>query len=163
MTKKKVPMIYIPTNLSTRDKIKQSTMLKKSIKQYKKGKFYTRKKVNSFKSKLSPHIVKARKIYNIYSIIPSDTLAKKTGCSIVSLKKIVKKGQGAYFSSGSRPNQTAKSWGYARLASSITGGKASLVDYNILNNGCNSKSKAIILSKKARIVVGMRKTPSITL
>ena len=33
-------------------------------------------------------------------------LSKKTGCSIKTLKKIVKKGMGAYYSSGSRPNQT---------------------------------------------------------
>ena len=46
--------------------------------------------------------------------------------------EIVKKGQGAYYSSGSRPNQTGHSWGRARLASSITGGKASAVDYKIL-------------------------------
>ena len=119
----------------------------------------------SFKSKSSPHIVKARKIYNVDSIIPSKTLAKKTGCSIASLKKIVKKGEGAYFSSGSRPNQTAKSWGYARLASSITGGKAAAIDYNILENGCKLKSGALRLAKNARIKhgFGRRKTSSITL
>ena len=69
-TKKTVPQRYIPTKLSKRDKTKQREMLKKSRKQYKKGKYYTRKKVKSFKSKSSPHIVKARKIYNIDSIIP---------------------------------------------------------------------------------------------
>ena len=53
---------------------------------------------------------------------------KKTGCSIEALKKIVNKGEGAYYSSGSRPNQTSHSWGYARLASAITGGKAAAVD-----------------------------------
>ena len=40
------------------------------------------------------------------------------------ISTIIKKGQGAYYSSGSRPNQTPHSWGYARLGSSISGGKA---------------------------------------
>jgi len=55
---------------------------------------------------------------------------------------------GAYYSSGSRPNQTAKSWGLARLASSVTGGKSSLIDYNILLNGCKKNSKALKLATK---------------
>jgi hypothetical protein len=41
----------------------------------------------------------------------------------------------AYYSSGSRPNQTAKSWGLARLASSVTSGPAA-VDFNIIDEGC---------------------------
>ena len=77
-------------------------------------------------------------------------LAKKTSCKPSALSKIVKKGQGAYFSSGSRPNQTAHSWGMARLASSITGGKAAAVDYNILEKGCSKNSKALKLAKKSR-------------
>ena len=62
----------------------------------------------------------------------------------------MRKGKGAYFSSGSRPNQSAQSWGLARLASSITGGKAAAVDYNIINASCNHKKKAFILAEKAR-------------
>ena len=160
-TKKTVPKRYIPTQLSIRDKKTQREMLKKSRKQYKKGKYYTRKKVKSFKSKTSPHIVKAKKIYNIDTIVPSKILADKTGCSKSTLDKIVKKGEGAYFSSGSRPNQTGKSWGYARLASSITGGKAAAVDYNILENGCKLRSKALKLAKesKKKHGYGKRKTP----
>ena len=88
----------------------------------------------SFKSKTSDHILKARKIYKLDKITPSKELAKKTGCSIASLQKMVKKGQGAYYSSGSRPNQTATSWGIARMASDITAGKAA-VDFNILDEG----------------------------
>ena len=65
----------------------------------------------------------------------------------VSLKDIVSKGEGAYYSSGSRPNQTAKSWGYARLASSITGGNASVVDMHILEKECSNNSKALKLAK----------------
>jgi hypothetical protein len=145
-----VPRRYLPPSLSLKDKKKQSKMLIKSKKLYKKKQYYTRKKVKSFHSKTSNHILNARKTYNIDSIVPSKELSRATGCSLDSLQKIVNKGEGAYFSSGSRPNQTAQSWGIARLASAITAGKAAAVDYNILEEGCDHKKKAFKLAKKAR-------------
>ena len=63
-------------------------------------------------------------MYNIDKLTASNALAKATGCNKKVLQKMIQKGQGAYFSSGSRPNQTAHSWGRARMASGITGGKA---------------------------------------
>lgn len=144
------PKRYVPSRLTRKDKKKQKKEINKSRKAYKKGKYYTRKKVKSFKSKESAHVVKAKKIYGVKNISANSKLAKKTGCSISALRKIVKKGQGAYYSSGSRPNQTGHSWGRARLASSITGGKAAAVDFNILESGCKSGSKALRLAKSAR-------------
>jgi len=141
-----VPIRYIPKFLNKKDTKKQHRELKKSRKLYKKGIYYTRKPVATFKSKPSNHITNARRIYSIENIAPSPALALKTGCSVKALKKIVSKGEGAYFSSGSRPNQTAQSWGYARLASAITGGKASAVDYSILQSGCKKSSKALRLA-----------------
>ena len=61
-----------------------------------------------------------------------DKYAKSSGISKGTLEKVYKRGLGAYYSSGSRPNQTGHSWGIARLASAITGGKAAAVDFNIL-------------------------------
>jgi len=147
---KNVPIKYLPTSLTNKDKKKYSRELQKSRKAYKKGKYLTRKRVKSFKKKPSKHIIAAQKIYKIDNITASPLLAKKTGCSVSALKKIVKKGQGAYYSSGSRPNQTGHSWGRARLASAISGGKAAAVDYNILENGCKKNSKALHLAKKSR-------------
>lgn len=43
---------------------------------------------------------------------------------------ILSKGRGAYYT-GSRPNQTASSWAYARLASVIVGGPARKIDKDI--------------------------------
>ena len=146
----KIPVRYLPKKLSKKDKKKQVQMLLKSRKLYKKKKYFTRKKVASYKSKVSNHVVEARKIYNVENITPSKELASKTGCTVAALKKIVNKGAGAYFSSGSRPNQTAQSWGLARLASSITGGKAAAVDYDIINKGCQHNKTAFILASKAR-------------
>ncbi len=156
-----VPIKYLPKRLTRKDKAKQKKQLKKSRAAYKKGIYIHRKPLKSFKNKKSQHILNAEKLYKVNKIVVNNNLAKKTGCSIKALNKIVKKGQGAYYSSGSRPNQSAHSWGIARLASSISGGKAAAVDYNILEEGCSSNSKALKLAKKSRIKngYGTRKVP----
>ena len=144
----RVPLRYLPLRITRKDRAKQVRALSRSRKAYKVGKYYQRPKIASFKNKKSDHIVRAIKMYGVDSIVPGPELARKTQCSVSALKQIVKKGEGAYYSSGSRPNQTARSWGIARLASSITGGKASAVDYAILERGCNHKtSKAFRLAK----------------
>jgi len=150
-----VPLRYIPSGLSKKDRKKQAKMLKKSRKLYKQKKYYTRKALPSYKHKVSEHIVKARRMYKVDKIGPTKEFAQATGCSINALKQIIKKGQGAYFSSGSRPNQTPKSWGLARLASALTGGKAAAVDYDILERGCSgTNSVALKMAKQARVVYG---------
>lgn len=146
----KINLRYLPKHLSRKDKKLQGSELLKSRKLYKKGIYYTRKNVSSFKSTKSQHIIKAEKMYNVNKIGVTNELSKATGCSKKSLAKIINKGAGAYYSSGSRPNQTSQSWGIARLASAITSGKAAAVDYNILKEGCNSTSKALKLAKKAK-------------
>ena len=147
---KKVPLRYLPKKLTLKDKKKQIQMLNKSRKLYKKGIYHTRKNLKSFKSKKSSHILTAKKMYNVDKIGATNELAKKTKCSKETLAKIIQKGEGAYFSSGSRPNQSAQSWGVARLASSLTSGKAAAVDYSILEKGCQKNSKALKLAKKAK-------------
>ena len=147
---KKVTLRYLPKSLTRKDRIKQYKMLQKSRRMYKTHKYYTRKKVASFHSKESQHSKDAKKMYNVETIGATNELAIKTGCSKQALAKIINKGEGAYFSSGSRPNQTAQSWGIARLASAITSGKAAAVDYNILEKGCKPNSKALLLAKKSR-------------
>lgn len=156
-----VPIKYIPKRLSKKDKAKQKKQLKKSRAAYKKGIYIDRKPLTSFKNKKSQHLINAEKLYKINKVVINNNLAKKTGCSIKALNKIVKKGIGAYYSSGSRPNQSAHSWGIARLASSISGGKAAAIDYNILEEGCIKNSKALKLAKKSRIKngYGTRKVP----
>ena len=153
----KLPIRYIPFRLNKKDKQSQLKMIMRSRKDYKKKIFVTRKKLPSFKSKLSPHILKARSIYKTKKIFPNKYLSKATGCSINGLEKIVRKGEGAYFSSGSRPNQTAQSWGLARLASSITGGKAAAVDFPIIEASCNHSKKAYKLAIKSKKKYGFGK------
>lgn len=141
---------YLPDTLSRRDKTRQRKELTKSRKLYKQHKYYTRKAVKSFTSKPSKHVIRARKLYGVDHIKPTRELSKQTGCSLKGLRQIVRKGEGAYFSSGSRPNQTAQSWGRTRLASSITGGNASAVDFHIINKECSHDKQAYRLAQKPR-------------
>jgi len=160
---RKINLRYLPKRLTARDKKKQAQMLLKSKKLYRKGKYYTRKPVKSFQSKTSSHILKARRMYGVEKIGATDELARKSGCSKAALAKVINKGAGAYYSSGSRPNQTAQSWGYARLASAITAGKAGAVDYNILHNGCSPGSKGYKMAElaKRKYGHGQRRVPKV--
>jgi hypothetical protein len=142
-------MNYVPSSLSTSDQQKQKRMIAQSRKNYKKHTFLTRKKVSSFTSKPSKHILRAKRLYHLESIRPNSALAKATGCPIRVLNQIVKKGEGAYYSSGSRPNQTPQSWAYARLASAVTGGNASIVDYHLVSQ-CDPSKKAYQLASRMK-------------
>jgi hypothetical protein len=78
---------------------------------------------------------------------PTPALARATGCRLSALRQILKKGEGAYYSSGSRPNQTPQSWAHARLGSALTGGPSSRVDFSILKKGCAPKSRPLRFAK----------------
>lgn len=135
------PLRYVPYGLSVADTRKQVKGLERSKKNYKKGIYTPRPKVH-YPHRTSQFIKKVH-----ISMKPSRALSQTTRCPLRVLKAIVKKGEGAYYSSGSRPNQTAQSWGYARLASSLTGGKAAAVDYHLLKE---CKGKVLRLAKRAR-------------
>ena len=127
-TIRKIPRKYT-ARLSRRDKSKQKKNLIKSRQMYKKGIYVDRPKLKSYPKKRSQWIVKFEKRYN-HKITDKNYIDK----NIISKKgqnKILSKGRGAYYSSGSRPNQTSDSWAYARLASVIMGGPARKVDNNI--------------------------------
>ena len=144
-----VPSHYVPKSLSREDRKKQKKELAKSRKLYKRGKYHTRKRLASYKSRPSKHSAAVERIYRLpRKSITMKALARKSGCTMKALDRIVKKGIGAYYSSGSRPNQTGHSWGYARLFSALTGGPASKVDRHILIDGCKKNSKALRLSRK---------------
>ena len=121
-TKRKIPKKYLPSSLSKKDRKKQlSSILNKK----------NRPRVNSYKSKRSQWVVKFEKKYKTSvrdQKFINNNILKKQG-----IKEILDKGMAAYYSSGSRPNQTKESWAFARLASVIMGGKARNVDINIWN------------------------------
>tara|TARA_R100000388_G_scaffold94900_2_gene84080 strand:+ start:1519 stop:1899 length:381 start_codon:yes stop_codon:yes gene_type:complete len=112
---------YVPKSLTPADK-------KKQIKSIKEGK--PRPKVESFKSKRSSNVVAFEKKYgkkiNDFNFISKNIIKKK------GIDEIIAKGKAAYFSSGSRPNQTPTSWALARLAAVIMkDGPARKVDRKI--------------------------------
>ena len=144
---KEFPLRYIPKYLTTSDKLKQKKYLKKSRKDYKKGTYFIRPKIKSYKNRRSNHTKRLQTLYNVKNALPTQELSEKSKCSIETLEKIINKGKGAYLSSGSRPNQTPSSWGYARLASALTGGNAAIADFHLLENGCKSNSKSLKLAK----------------
>jgi hypothetical protein len=113
---------YVPKGLTPDDKKKQIKSIKDKT---------DRPKVKSFKSKRSSHTIAFEKKYG--TKITDDTFISKNIISKAGIDQILKKGVGAYYSSGSRPNQTAGSWSRARLASVIMGGPARKVDSKIWN------------------------------
>jgi DNA polymerase III alpha subunit len=123
---------YIPDNLSSDDLELQKKQIKKSRSDYKKGIYTPRKKIKSFKSKKSGHIVDFQKRYSeIKSMNDLEAISKEFNIPPKSLEMVIKKGRGAFYSSGSRPNQSPNSWAYARLASTLLGRKACKVDRHI--------------------------------
>lgn len=143
-----VPLRYAPKQLSRRDRKLQMAALRRSRKLYRHGKYYQRPTIASFKTRKSRHLSRATKLYGVPDMAITPKLAQKTKCSTSALRQIVKKGEGAYYSSGSRPNQTAQSWGYARLASALTGGPSSVVDYHILRDGCAPNSRPLKMARR---------------
>ena len=124
-----IPKKYT-ARLNRKDKKKQLRSIRKAKRSYKKGKYIDRPKLKSYKSKKSSWVTKFEKKYG-KDIKSYKQIEKVTGIPKKALMEVVRKGKGAYYSSGSRPNQTAESWGKARMYSYILGGKTRKVDNHI--------------------------------
>jgi len=129
---------YVPKSLSEKDKKLQKKQLKKSAEDYDKGKYTGRKKLKSFKSKTSGNVLEVRKKLGVP--MNFEKIAKKLTSSknkqkklIQGMEEICEKGKGAYYSSGSRPNQTSFSWCKGRVASVLVGGKSRKIDKKIVD------------------------------
>ena len=117
--------------MSRKDKKKQIRTLKRSRRAYTRGKYINRPKLKSYKSKKSNWVTKFEKKYG-KDVKTYTEIEEKTCIPKKALMEVVKKGKGAYYSSGSRPNQTASSWGKARMYSFIMGGPTRKVDNHII-------------------------------
>jgi len=115
--------------LSNKDKKKQIKNIKTAKKSYKKKKYIDRPKLKSYKNKKSGWTKKFKDKYG--NITKLKDIVKATGIPKKALIAVLKKGRGAYYSSGSRPNQTAESWGRARMYSYIMGGPTRKYDKEI--------------------------------
>jgi len=83
----------------------------------------------TFKSKRSGFVKKFEEKYG--TKISDKKFIHKNIITYEGQRQIIDKGKGAYYSSGSRPNQTPTSWALARLASVIMGGAARKTDKKI--------------------------------
>ena len=71
-----------------------------------------------------------------------DKYSKSSGISKSTLRKVAKRGMGAYYSSGSRPGQTPTSWAIGRVRSFATGkGGARKADADLIKGKKKSKTK----------------------
>ena len=114
-----VPKKYVPKSLSKEDK-------KKQVKSIIEGK--PRPKT-SYKSKRSPHVAAFENKYG--TKISDFKYIYKNIISKAGVDQIMNKGRAAYFTAGSRPNQTPESWALGRLAAVIMntgGGRARKID-----------------------------------
>jgi len=128
MNERKIPKRYIPAVLTRRDKEKQ---LKSILEQT------DRPILKSFKSRRSSWSNLARDFFG------EDNTSKEDMARILSkgdkkrynelmkgFNEIFDKGMKAYYTSGSRPNQTPYSWAFGRLFSVLFGGKSRDIDKN---------------------------------
>ena len=142
-----IPDHYL-AGLSKKDREIQKRNIKLAKKSYKKNyknkerRFVSRPKLKSFEGKTSRHIVDFHRKYGItISEKKLPEIEKVTGIPRRALEKVIQKGKGAYYSSGSRPNQTAHSWAYARLASFLLGRGDYKIDKHVLDDVDKSKIK----------------------
>ena len=109
MSSRKIPRQYLPPSLTRADAKKQKeSILSNTMRPRVKYKSRRSKWVRKFEDKYG------KKITN-------DSFIDKHIITRAGINKILDKGRGAYFSGGSRPNQTPESWARARLAAVIMG------------------------------------------
>jgi len=99
-----IPLKYLPRRLTRKDRKQQYQQLLLSRKAYRKGRYMSRRSVSSYPHRPSRHLYRLRKMYGVKNATPSKQLSQATGCSLAAMKQIIRKGEGAYYSSGSRPN-----------------------------------------------------------
>ena len=125
----KIPEKYL-AGLTPQQRLIQQRLIRQSQREYKKeGMVSDRPRVSDAPTKRSSH---AKRFEDRYGFPVTDLKKVKEKFPTADVDKILARGRGAYMSSGSRPNVSASAWAYARLASALTGGKASKIDKDLL-------------------------------
>ena len=116
--------------LTPQQSLLQEQAIRKSQKIYREtGEIVERPKVSEKKTKRSRWVKQFEEKHGF----PVTDLAKvKKAYPNADVETILKKGAGAYASSGSRPNVSSYQWKYARLASALLGGPAAKIDKDLL-------------------------------
>ena len=122
-----IPKKYLPDTLKGKDRQKQ-------IKSIFEKKERPKTKVKSKKSNWTNLFSKkyGKELDEMKGKRSKKNIAKVTGIPFKAIDEVYKKGEGAYYSSGSRPNQTPESWGKARVASVLVGGASRNIDKAIV-------------------------------
>ena len=122
-----IPKRYIPDTLKRKER-------KKQIKSIFERKDRPKTNVKSRKSSWTVLFNQkyGQELNNMKGKKSRKNISKVTGIPLKAINEVYKKGEGAYYSSGSRPNQTSESWARGRLYAYIMGGKeVRRIDNNI--------------------------------
>jgi hypothetical protein len=116
--------------LTPQQRLLQQAAIRKSQKEYEKsGTILERPKVSDKPTKRSSW---AKKFQDKHGFPITDLDKVRKAYPNADVDTILKKGAGAYATSGSRPNTSSYQWKFARLASALLGGPAAKVDKNLL-------------------------------
>jgi len=117
-------------NLTPQQRLLQQRAIRKTKSVYERtGKVQERPTVSSQKPKRSSWV---KRFEEKHGFPITDLKKVKEAYPSADVDTILKKGAGAYATSGSRPNVSSFQWRYARLASALLGGPAAKVDKNLL-------------------------------
>ena len=126
------PVKYVK-GLSEKDKLTHKKEMDRRKKAWKERKFdafreHKPRKLESYRHKKSPWVQQFHRLYPRTPLTKASAIRDEFGVRVSEQATILKKGMGAYMSSGSRPGQTGRSWALARLASVLLGGPACTYD-----------------------------------
>ncbi len=113
-----IPKRYLPDTLSKADRQKQ---IKSIFEKKDRPKVKTKERKSSYTIKFNKKY--GKEIDAMKGGRSKRNVAKVSGLPYKALDEVYKKGEGAFYSSGSRPNQTKDSWGRGRMYAYIMGGK----------------------------------------
>ena len=113
-----IPKRYLPDSLSKADRQKQ---IKSIFEKKDRPKVKTKERKSSYTIKFNKKY--GKEIDAMKGGRNKKNVAKVSGLPYKALDEVYKKGEGAFYSSGSRPNQTKDSWGRGRMYAYIMGGK----------------------------------------
>ena len=113
-----IPKRYLPDTLSKSDRQKQ---IKSIFEKKERPNVKVKERKSSWTTKFDKKY--GEELDAMKGKRSKKNIAKITGIPLKAIDEVYKKGEGAFYSSGSRPNQTASSWARGRIYAYIMGGK----------------------------------------
>ena len=114
-----IPKRYIPDTLSKADRQKQ---IKSIFEKTNRPKVVVKKRKSKWTIAFDKEY--GKEIDKLKGGRSKRNIAKVSGVPFKAIDEVYKKAEGAFYSSGSRPNQSATSWALGRTYAYIMGGKA---------------------------------------